>query len=203
MTATDTQTPWSQPFDRFEEWFEQAKGSEVNDPNAMSLATVDEGGQPSVRIVLLKDFSQAGFVFYTNTLSRKGRALAHEPRAALAFHWKTLQKQVRIEGLTEPVSDEEADAYYQSRARGSRLGAWASHQSQALSGREELVDRWEKLQQAYPEGEHIPRPPHWSGYRLKPTAIELWQDGEFRLHQRWRYELESAGQSWRVSLLNP
>ena len=171
------------PFAWFARWMEEAARSEPNDPNAMTLATATPDGQPSARIVLLKGYDSRGFVFYTNTQSRKGAELAANPRAALLFHWKSLGRQVRIEGMVEPVTAAEADAYFATRPRISRLGAWASEQSRPLDARPELERRLAELDARFPD-DAIPRPPHWSGYRLLPTRFEFWQDMPYRLHER-------------------
>jgi pyridoxamine 5'-phosphate oxidase len=189
------------PIDIFTQWLAEAVKTEPNDPNAMALATVDADGMPSVRMVLLKDHGADGFVFYTNLESRKGEALAANPRAALLFHWKSLQRQVRVEGVVTPVSEEEADAYYASRARDSRIGAWASDQSRPLSGRAELLARVAEFGARHAVGE-IPRPPHWSGFRVAPERIELWQDKPFRLHERRLFIADGAG-GWKESMLYP
>jgi pyridoxamine 5'-phosphate oxidase len=188
------------PFAAFETWLADAKLVELNDPNAMTLATATTDGRPSARIVLLKSADRGGFVFYTNTLSRKGNELADNPHAALLFHWKTLGRQIRIEGPVEPVHPAEADAYFSSRPRESRLGAWASDQSRPLPDRSELINRLLDLNDQYP-GDTIPRPPHWSGFRLRPERFEFWQDMPFRLHDRTIYAAE--GGNWRVSKLYP
>ncbi len=188
------------PFALFRDWMAEAARSEVNDPNAMTVATCTPDGTPSARIVLLKDFDPQGFVFYTNKQGRKGGELRANPRAALLFHWKTLQRQVRIEGTAEDVTDEEADAYYGTRARVSRLGAWASDQSRPLPSRAELERRVAELDARYP-GEAIPRPPHWSGFRVRPERIEFWQDMPFRLHDRRVYT--KAGEGWTTESLYP
>ena len=189
------------PFDLFGTWLAAAEESEPNDPNAMSLATVNEDGLPAVRIVLLKGFDTDGFVFYTNTLSRKGQELWGNPVAALCFHWKSLRRQVRIEGAVLPVTEEEADAYYQQRPRGSRIGAWASKQSQNLPERAELERRVAAFEQEYP-GDNIPRPAHWSGYRLVPNYLEFWVDRPFRLHDRKVFDNPTDG-TWQISRIYP
>jgi pyridoxamine 5'-phosphate oxidase len=188
------------PFGVFDAWLADARRLELNDPNAMALATSTPDGRPSVRIVLLKGADRDGFVFYTNTQSRKGCELAANPRAMLLFHWKTLGRQVRVEGPVEPVRPEEADAYFQSRPRESRLGAWASDQSRPLPDRQELMARLTSLDETYP-GDDVPRPPHWSGYRLRPERFEFWRDMPFRLHDRTVYAAHEG--RWRVSKLYP
>jgi pyridoxamine 5'-phosphate oxidase len=177
-----------------------AEASEINDPNAMTLATVSATGEPSARIVLLKGWDEAGFVFYTNTQSRKGGELAVNSSVALLFHWKSLRRQIRIEGAASPVTAAEADAYYATRPRISRLGAWASDQSQPLAARAVLDARLAEMEARYP-GEAIPRPPHWSGYRVTPAAFEFWQDMPYRLHDRTVFERNEAG--WRAGRLFP
>lgn len=189
------------PFELFRTWLADAGKTEPNDPNAMSLATVGEDGMPSVRMVLLKGFDDAGFVFYTNLASQKGRELAAHPKAALCFHWKTLKRQVRVEGLVTPVSEAEADAYFASRARDSRIGAWASKQSQAMQGRFELEQRVAKYALKFNIGT-IPRPPFWSGFRIAPQKIEFWRDKPFRLHERSLYVRQADGR-WEAATLFP
>jgi len=188
------------PLRLFQAWLDEASATELNDPNAMTVATCTPDGTPSARIVLLKDFDARGFVFYTNREGRKGGELIANPRAALLFHWKMLQRQVRIEGDVEAVTDAEADAYFNSRARISRLGALASDQSRPLPSRGELERRVAELDARYP-GDSIPRPPHWSGFRVRPRLIEFWQDMPFRLHDRRVYTL--AGEGWGVGALYP
>lgn len=193
------------PFDLFAAWFAEAEKSEPNDANAMTLASATAAGVPSARMVLLKgvdgpDASDRGFVFYTNLESRKGGELQANPHAALCFYWKSLRRQIRIEGGVSPVSDAEADSYYHSRPRGSQIGAWASAQSRPLSGRGELIKAVAKVTARYPIGE-IPRPPHWSGFRLVPRRIEFWRDRQFRLHDRLVYAAEGSG--WRTERLYP
>lgn len=177
----------SNPFDLFAAWLAEAETSEPNDPNAMAVATVDAEGQPSVRMVLLKGFDRDGFVFYTNYESRKGRQILGNPKAALLFHWKSLRRQVRIEGPVETVTAEDADAYFATRARGSQIGAWASEQSRVLATRFELEKRVAMFTAKHAIGT-VPRPPHWSGFRVRPLYMEFWRDMPFRLHDRaiWR-----------------
>lgn len=188
------------PFARFEEWMAEAAKSEPNDPNAVCLATSTPDGRPSARMVLLKGLDARGFVFYTNLESRKGGELAANPEAALCFHWKTLHRSVRVEGQVEQVSDAEADAYYASRARGSRIGAWASRQSRPLEGRWALEKAVAEYTLNFGIGE-IPRPPFWSGFRVLPRRIEFWRDMPFRLHDRQVFHREGTG--WRVEALYP
>jgi pyridoxamine 5'-phosphate oxidase len=197
--------PAADPFVRFAEWMQEATLQEPNDPNAMSLATATTDGRPSVRMVLLKGVDQpgstpGGFVFYTNQESRKGLELASNRHVALLFHWKSLRRQIRIEGSVGPVAAAEADAYFESRPRISRLGAWASSQSRPLAGREELEARLAECEARYP-GDEIPRPPYWSGYRVVPHRFEFWQDMPFRLHDRTVYERCDGG--WATKKLFP
>lgn len=190
------------PFEQFRIWFADAEASEVNDANAMTLATAGTDGRPSARIVLMKDFDEHGVVFYTNTESQKGSELTVNPFAALLFHWKSLRRQVRFEGPVTPVTPAEADAYYASRARNSRIGAWASQQSRPLADRQTLMAAVERFDAEYP-GETVPRPPYWSGYRLAPLRIEFWHDGAFRLHDRFVFTRQGEGQPWSVQRLFP
>ena len=193
-----TNTP--DPYLIFAEWMAEATASEINDPNAMCLATSTPEGRPSARMVLLKGQDARGFVFYTNLESRKGRELAGNPFAALCFHWKTLARSIRIEGAIEAVTDAEADAYYASRSRGSRIGAWASSQSRELEGRWALEKAVAEYTLKFGLGE-IPRPPYWSGFRLLPDRIEFWRDMNFRLHER-RVFVPDCG-TWKLQTLYP
>jgi pyridoxamine 5'-phosphate oxidase len=188
------------PHGLFEEWLAEARLSEPNDPTAMALATADALGRPSVRMILLKGHDQRGFVFYTNLDSRKGGELTANPHAALLFHWKSLRRQVRVEGLVEPVADAEADAYFASRARESQLGAWASDQSRPLDRRETFEARYQAMAARFETGD-VPRPPRWSGWRVMPERIEFWSDRAFRLHERRLFTRSGGG--WDEGLLYP
>jgi pyridoxamine 5'-phosphate oxidase len=188
------------PHALFADWMAEATKTEPNDPNAMCLATSTPDGRPSARMVLLKGHDPRGFVFYTNLESRKGGELAANPRAALCFHWKSLQRSVRVEGCVEAVTAEEADAYFASRSRGSRIGAWASRQSRPLEGRWALEKAVAEYTMKFGLGE-VPRPPHWSGFRLLPARIEFWRDMPFRLHERRVFHRD--GESWREETLYP
>lgn len=191
------------PLQLFDQWLKDAETREINDPNAMSLATVDETGMPDVRMVLLKGFDQDGFVFYTNYESRKGQEILHSMKAALCFHWKSLRRQVRVRGPVEKVSDEEADAYYASRSRGSRIGAWASKQSCPLESRFALEKAVAEYTVRYAVGV-IPRPPYWSGFRIRPVSIEFWRDRPFRLHDRMVFIRSGPDcQDWKTERLYP
>jgi pyridoxamine 5'-phosphate oxidase len=184
----------------FSEWLKEALSAEPNDGNAMALATVDDDGMPDVRMVLLKGVDAAGFVFFTNLESAKGRQLAANPKAALLFHWKSLRRQVRVRGDVEPVSAEEADAYFATRARPAQIGAWASAQSRPLPGRSALEKKIAEVGLKFGLGK-VPRPPHWSGFRLKPATMEFWRNRPFRLHERLVYV--RAGEGWTTSRLFP
>lgn len=188
------------PHQLFEAWFAEAQASEPNDPNAVALATADPSGRPSLRMVLLKGHDPRGFVFYTNLDSRKGGELAANPNAALLFHWKTLRRQVRIEGPIEPVSEAEADAYFATRSRDSQLGAWASEQSRPLDERATFEARFSEMTARF-EGSAVPRPPRWSGFRVRPERIEFWSDRAHRLHERRLFVAQADG--WREGLLYP
>lgn len=188
------------PFPLFDEWLAEARAAEVNDPEAMALATADAEGQPSVRMVLLKGHGPEGFVFYTNDESAKGAQLAANPRAALLFHWKSLRRQVRVEGRVERVAASQADAYFASRARDSQLGAWASDQSRPLDRRSTFEQRFEDMKRRFQDGE-VPRPPHWGGYRVSPHRIEFWSDRPHRLHERRLFVRGDGG--WTEGLLYP
>ena len=190
------------PIELFKNWMDDAIKSEPNDPNALALATSDKNGTSSVRIVLLKDFSESGFVFYTNLNSPKSLILKNNLKASMCFHWKTLLRQIRITGSISSVSDEEADNYYKSRSYESRIGAWASQQSQILNSREELLSEIEKFKKKYSNEENVPRPKHWSGWRLSPIEIEFWLDGRSRIHERLKY-IKKQDKVWEKVLLNP
>ena len=189
------------PFTLFDNWFAEAQDSELNDPNAMALATADAQGRPSVRMVLLKGHGPDGFVFYTNLESRKGVELAANPHASLLFHWKSLRRQIRIEGPLAVVPNDVADAYFASRARDSQIGAWASDQSRPLDRRGTFIKHFEQYEHEY-KGRDVPRPRHWSGFCLTPERIEFWQDREYRLHERRLFQRDPQG-DWSEGLLFP
>lgn len=188
------------PIDQFDTWFQDAVNANIAEPNAMTLAT-SENNRPSARIVLLKGFDRKGFIFYTNYESRKGKQLLNNSFAALTFFWAELERQVRVEGKTEQIPSDQSDEYFLSRPRGSRLGAWASPQSQLIASREILSKRMEELQKQYPEGSIIPRPTHWGGFCVTPYRIEFWQGRKSRLHDRVLYEL--TNDQWAISRLAP
>ena len=189
------------PISLFKIWFDEAKKSELNDPNALSLATSDNMGVPSVRMVLLKSFDNNGFVFYTNLNSTKSKAIKDNPIVSMCFHWKSLLRQIRITGKASNVSDQEADEYYNSRSYGSRIGAWASKQSSILNNRKELNKEIEDYKSKFPNNDKVPRPSHWSGWRVNPSEIEFWLDGDNRIHERLKYIKDN--ESWKKILLNP
>ena len=189
------------PINLFSEWFEEAKKSEINDPNAFSLGTTDKNGFPTVRIILLKDFNKDGFVFYTNLKSSKSIAINENSKISMCFHWKSLLRQVRIVGSATQVTDKEADEYYNSRPYDSRIGAWASDQSSVLNKRDDLIESINKYKAKFSEDEKIPRPRHWSGWRLNPIEIEFWLDGKYRIHERLKYYKNQN--LWEKVLLSP
>ncbi len=193
------------PYSLFDAWFAEARSTEINDSNAMALATTGADGQPSVRMVLLKGHgrdvaSHGGFIFYTNFESRKATQLVDNAQVALLFHWKSLRRQIRIEGKASPVDDATADAYFATRSRNSQLGAWASDQSRPLPNRATFEGRFAEVESRF-DGQDVPRPPHWSGWLVSPDRIEFWQDREFRLHERWLYQRD--GSSWTTGMLYP
>ena len=190
------------PMELFKRWMDEAKKTELNDANALALGTSDKNNLPSVRMVLLKDFNEDGFVFYTNLNSQKGNELKNNPKAAMCFHWKSLLRQVRINGTVKKVSDKVADEYYNTRGYESRIGAWASKQSSILKNRDELLDSIEKYKKKYNNRNEVPRPDHWSGWNLIPKSIEFWLDGDSRIHERLKYIKNDEG-NWNKSLLSP
>jgi pyridoxamine 5'-phosphate oxidase len=200
-SALDPATADPDPIRQFQSWFREAEATRMREPTAMTLATATPDGRPSARIVLLKAVDDRGFVFFTNYQSRKGGELERNPWAALVFYWGDLERQVRVEGRVEKVSDEESDAYFKSRPRGSQIGAWASEQSRPLESRLDLEQRAEAIAATY-HGREIPRPPHWGGFRLSPVSIELWQGKLDRLHDRLVYSRDEAG-GWTRSRLSP
>lgn len=195
-------TQSTDPFGLFAAWFAEAKAAEINDPDAMALATVDPSGLPDVRMVLLKGADERGFAFYTNEESAKGAELLSMPKAALVLHWKSLRRQVRARGPVERVPAAEADAYFASRSRPSQLGAWASEQSRPLAERATFEARYAEIEQRF-DGKNVPRPAHWGGYRIVPVQIEFWMDRPHRLHDRIRFTRERAGSPWQKTRLYP
>ncbi len=195
-------TEQNEPFTLFASWLREAETTEPNDPNAVALATVDEDGLPNVRMVLLKGFDSDGFVFYTNFESQKGQEILSQKKAAMCFHWKSLRRQVRLRGLVEVVSDKEADEYFKTRARGSRIGAWASKQSRPLEGRFALEKAVAEYTARYAIGD-IPRPPYWSGFRIRPLSIEFWHDRQFRLHDRIEFRRDVPEGAWQKVRMYP
>jgi pyridoxamine 5'-phosphate oxidase len=190
------------PIELFKVWMDEAKKSEPNDPNALSLATSSENNLPSVRMVLLKEFNQNGFVFYTNLNSQKGKELKENPNAAMCFHWKSLLRQIRISGTITQVKNNVADQYYDSRGYDSRIGAWASKQSDELKNRDELENSIKEFKKKFNDENNVPRPSHWSGWNLSPNRIEFWLDGDSRIHERLNYTIDKTG-NWIKSLLSP
>ena len=190
------------PIKLFNEWFNEAKKTEINDPNALALATSNKDGAPSVRIVLLKGFNQNGFVIYTNLDSKKSIDIKNNPNAEMCFHWKSLLRQIRITGQITKVPDEDADLYFKSRKYESRIGAWASKQSAILKNREELYQEIENYKKKYPDKNNVPRPSYWSGWNLNPNEVEFWLDGKDRIHQRLKY-IKSQNGIWNKFLLSP
>lgn len=190
------------PFELFNAWFAEAKAAEPNDPDAMALATVDAGGLPDVRVVLLKQADERGFVFYTNEQSAKGGELVSNPKAALVLHWKSIRRQIRVRGAVERVTDAEADAYFALRSRPSQIGAWASDQSRPLESRATFEARVAEVEKRF-VGKEVSRPPHWGGYRIVPAQIEFWMDQPYRLHDRVKFTREDVNDAWRKTRLYP
>ena len=189
------------PIELFKKWFSKAKENEINDPNAVAVATSDKSNQPNVRMVLLKGLNEKGFVFYTNFNSKKGKELKINKKASMCFHWKSLRRQVRVLGKVEEVTSKEADDYYNSRPYKNRISAWASSQSQPLDKRETFLDKIKEFEKKYPDANNVPRPPYWSGWRLIPNEIEFWVDGEGRIHERLIYK--NTGGKWSKEILYP
>lgn len=196
----DVESLPSEPVPMVQRWLDEAEADGIRLPNAIALATADAGGRPSIRHVLLRGIDADGFVFYTNRRSRKGRELVVNPRAAFALYWRELDRQITVTGNVDAVSDEESDAYFASRPREARLGAWASHQSEPIASRDELLERYADAERRYADGE-VPRPSYWGGYRVRPIAVEFWQGRLHRLHDRFRYERD--GKHWSVRRLAP
>lgn len=195
--------PFEEPYPWFVRWYDAARATEMPDPNAIALATADADGHPSVRMVLLKGHAPDGFVFYTNLESRKGRELRANPRAAFTMWWRQLERQIRVAGPVRPVTDERADAYFGSRARGSQIGAWASQQSRPLADRAELLDEIEEVRERFGAEEDVPRPSFWSGFELQPLRYEFWTAGAHRLHDRWEFVRDALDAPWIVRRLYP
>lgn len=191
------------PFDQFKEWWEEATSAEIDEVNAMTLATVDSNGKPSARIVLLKGYTHDGFIFFTNYESAKGQELAANPNAAILFFWKELERQIRIEGTVEKISEADSDAYFHSRPAGSRIGAWVSPQSKVIPGRNFLEENYQRLMLQYPDENQVPRPPHWGGYIVKPESFEFWQGRSSRLHDRLRFTKNNESSQWLRERLAP
>ena len=189
------------PIDLFRKWFDKAKEKEINDPNAVAIASADKNNQPNVRMVLLKGLSNKGFVFYTNFNSKKGTELKSNQKASMCFHWKSLRRQVRVLGNVEEVTKAEADDYYNSRPYKNKISAWASSQSQVLDDRETFLKKIKEIEKKYPDKKDVPRPPHWSGWRLLPSEIEFWVDGEGRIHERLNYK--NINNKWIKEILYP
>jgi len=198
---TELDTITDNPYKTFGLWFDMAKAGEPNDPNAMNLATADSQGRPTNRMVLLNGLDERGFVFYTNAEGRKGTQLAENPYASLCFYWKSLRRQVRVEGRVEVVAPAESDAYFNSRPRDSRIGAWASQQSRPLADYQDLKDAVAKYEKQFEGVEMVPRPPYWQGYRVIPDRFEFWINGEYRLHRRYVYI--PGGNGWAIHMINP
>lgn len=191
------------PFDQFKEWWDEATSAEIDEVNAMTLATVDVNRKPSARIVLLKGYTHDGFVFFTNYESAKGQELAANPNAAILFFWKELERQIRIEGTVEKISEADSDAYFHSRPAGSRIGAWVSPQSKVIPGRNFLEENYQRLMLQYPDENQVPRPPHWGGYIVKPESFEFWQGRSSRLHDRLRFTKNNQSSQWLRERLAP
>jgi pyridoxamine 5'-phosphate oxidase len=202
-TLLEADAPADNPFPLFEAWFQAAQGSDCPEPNAMIVATVTEGGHPAARVVLLKEASPEGFVFYTNYDSRKGQEIENYPHVAVVFNWLELQRQVRIEGRVERVSEQTSTDYFQSRPRKSQIGAWTSPQSDVIEGRQILEEREEEIKRRFADRDPLPRPPHWGGYRVIPTLIEFWQGRSSRLHDRLVYTRDEEGEQWTRERLAP
>lgn len=202
MTQNPTSPHSANPFNLFTNWLSEAEKAELNDPSAMALATIDEHNMPNVRMVLLRGWENERFTFFTNHKSQKGRELSFTPNAALCLHWKSLRRQVRVQGSVVATSPEEADAYFNARPRGSRIAAWASLQSEPLDKRATLLERYKSYEQEFIDQEIIPRPPHWSGFHVIPTRIEFWSEIEFRMHERLVFE-RNSNSDWKSFLLYP